>query len=145
MQDALVQQFHHYLNQLIEEIKAYKNPTDMWKVLPGTLNSGGNLCTHLVGNLNNYIGTVLGNTGYVRNRPLEFSIKDVPVEELVKLVEDTKSMIAEVLPLVDLEAPYPPEQFGKEGSAGFFLLRLITHLGYHLGQINYHRRGVEAG
>lgn len=38
-------------------------------------NSAGNLSLHLVGNLNHYIGATLGNSGYIRNRDLEFSLK----------------------------------------------------------------------
>jgi len=40
----------------------------------------------------------------------------------------------------DLEKNYPQIVFEKEMTTGFFLVHLSTHLAYHLGQINYHRR-----
>ena len=36
-------------------------------------NSFGHLVLHLTGNLNYYIGAQIAGTGYVRDRPLEFS------------------------------------------------------------------------
>jgi uncharacterized damage-inducible protein DinB len=39
-----------------------------------------------------------------------------------------------------LNAIYPQIVFEKEMTTGFFLVHLATHLAYHLGQINYHRR-----
>src|ERR1700682_3774295 len=36
-------------------------------------NSIGHLLLHLPGNLSYYVGTEIAQTGYVRNRPLEFS------------------------------------------------------------------------
>ncbi len=46
----------------------------------------------------------------------------------------------EILSEEDLSKLYPIEVFGKPMSTGFFLTHLATHLNYHLGQINYHRR-----
>ena len=40
----------------------------------------------------------------------------------------------------DLAANYPLEVFGHAMTTEFFLVHLATHLNYHLGQINYHRR-----
>jgi hypothetical protein len=45
-------------------------------IADGISNSAGNLCLHLIGNLNHFIGATLGNTGYVRNREQEFSSKE---------------------------------------------------------------------
>src|SRR6266702_1906864 len=46
-------------------------------------NSIGNLILHLTGNLNYYIGAQIGGTGYVRQRPLEFSSTGKPKAELL--------------------------------------------------------------
>src|SRR5207245_5132891 len=56
------------LRALRREIEAYPEERDLWRVQPGITNSGGNLALHLAGNLQYFVGTVLGGTGYVRDR-----------------------------------------------------------------------------
>lgn len=135
--------FNRDLNKLKFEIESYEYENQMWTVNNDISNSGGNLCLHLIGNLNTYIGAEIGKTGYIRNRPLEFSLKDIPRSELIQKIEDTIIVVNnafEVLTEEDLNAIYPQIVFEKEMTTGFFLVHLATHLAYHLGQINYHRR-----
>lgn len=97
----------------------------------------------MVGNLNTYIGSELGKTGYIRNRELEFSLKDIPKAELVEKVESTIKMIDSTLVKLsqeDLKKDYPQETLGYKMTTGYFLIHLLSHLDFHLGQINYHRR-----
>ncbi|MFM8911440.1 MAG: DinB family protein [Flammeovirgaceae bacterium] len=134
------------LKKLKEEISLYKKESTIWQVEKGIANSAGNLCLHLVGNLNHFIGTTLGHTDYMRNREAEFSSKDIPQKELVKMVEDTIAMIERVLIHVtddQLAQEYPILVFQEKMTTGYFLIHLVGHLGYHLGQINYHRRLLE--
>jgi len=135
--------YNRDLNKLKVEIAAYQNEENIWKVAQGITNCGGNLCLHLVGNLNHFMGTYLGETDYVRQRDLEFSLKNVPRARLIKQVEDTKAMIENTLNKLteeDLAKDYPIIVFKNKMSTGLFLTHLTTHLTYHLGQINYHRR-----
>lgn len=135
--------FDRDLKTLGNEIEAYNNEADLWIVENAISNSAGNLCLHLVGNLNHFIGSQLGNTGYIRQRELEFSSKDVTKSILLKEVEDTRSMIKQVLEGLkesELKKDYPLVVFREPMSTSFFLVHLTTHLAYHLGQINYHRR-----
>jgi len=137
--------FNRDLNKLKTEIESYENESSIWKIDKNISNSAGNLCLHLIGNLNTYIGAELGKTGYIRNRPLEFSLKDIPKSELIEKIEATIQVVnstLETLKEADLEKIYPQIVFEKEMTTGFFLIHLATHLGYHLGQINYHRRLV---
>jgi uncharacterized damage-inducible protein DinB len=141
--ESLKALFNRDLNKLKTEIEAYQNEETLWKTDQNIANSAGNLCLHLVGNINHFIGTHLGNTGYVRNRELEFSLKDVPRTELIEKVEATIAMIDAVLPqltLEDLEKEYPLIVFESSMTTDYFLIHLVAHLDYHLGQINYHRR-----
>ena len=134
------------LKKLKEEISLYKKESTIWQVEKGIANSAGNLCLHLVGNLNHFIGTTLGHTDYMRNREAEFSSKDIPQKELVKMVEDTIAMIERVLIHItddQLAQEYPILVFQEKMTTGYFLIHLVGHLGYHLGQINYHRRLLE--
>ncbi|MHC0445764.1 DinB family protein [Flavobacterium sp. 3-218] len=131
------------LNKLKFEIESYEFEKQIWAVDKNISNSAGNLCLHLIGNLNTYIGAEIGKTGYVRNRPLEFSLKDIPKTELISKIENTIEVVNNALDLLtekDLEQIYPQIVFEKEMTTGFFLIHLSTHLAYHLGQINYHRR-----
>ena len=76
------------LNKLKAEIGLYQKEENLWVTDKAIANSAGNLCLHLVGNLNTFIGAVLGNSGYVRNREAEFSLKNIPQQELIKQVEE---------------------------------------------------------
>lgn len=131
------------LQKLKTEIESYQHEKNIWLIKDNISNSAGNLCLHLMGNLNHFIGATLGNSGYVRNRDLEFSTKDVPQAELISKIEDTIKAVEAGLDQVSedqLKNDYPLIVFGEKTSVEFMLLHLITHLSYHLGQINYHRR-----
>ena len=139
--------FERELNKLAEEIKLYPNEASIWKVTDGIKNSGGNLCLHICGNLQHFIGNVLGNTGYVRNRDKEFADKNISVADLLNEIEITKKAVVKTLeniPDTDLDKEYtafPAHLLGKENITKFyFLAHLIAHMDYHIGQINYHRR-----
>ncbi len=135
--------FERDLNKLKEEISLYKNESDLWKVEKDIKNSSGNLTLHIIGNLNYFIGAVLGNTGYVRERDKEFSDSNVPSSKMIKEIDAIISLTKEVLAKYSdekLQKDYPHEFLGKIVSNSFVLLQLLVHLNYHLGQINYHRR-----
>ena len=144
--DTLKTLFNRDLNRLIAEIELYNNEADIWKVKGQINNSAGHLCLHLVGNLNTYIGKELGHTGYVRNRELEFSSEPIPRQKLIQNVKNTIEIINQTLNNFDknlLVAEYPIKVLEYKTSTVFFLIHLTTHLSYHLGQINYHRRLIE--
>ena len=141
--ETLKSLFNRDLNNLKVEIESYQDQNQIWAIEKNISNSAGNLCLHLIGNINTYIGTELGKTGYIRNRPLEFSLKDVPGSELISKIDDTILVVNDTLDSLteaDLKAIYPQIVFEKEMTTEFFLVHLATHLAYHLGQINYHRR-----
>lgn len=138
--------FRRELSKLKTEIESYKVESNLWRIEKNIANSGGNLCLHLIGNLNTYIGATLGQTGYVRDREAEFSLKNIPREELIKKIEATIQVIDKVLPTITLEQldkEYPMIVLKEPTSTEFFLVHLATHLTYHLGQINYHRRLID--
>ena len=141
--ETLQKIFKRDLEKLKQEIASYRNESNLWKVDKSIANSSGNLCLHLVGNLNTYIGAEIGKTGYVRNRDLEFSLKNIPQVQLVKMIEDTIVVVEDGLSKLnenDLEREYPLLVFKEKTSTSYFLIHLTVHLGYHLGQVNYHRR-----
>lgn len=131
------------LKKLHAELSAYQQEEIIWHTEKAISNSAGNLCLHLVGNLNAFIGATLGNTGYIRNRDEEFSLKGLPKKELLEKVEATIRMIQDVMPRLselDLQTEYPLLVLAEKTSIEYFLVHLAAHLSYHLGQVNYHRR-----
>ena len=143
MIEAFRQLFVRDLKKLKQEIESYKSEQNIWKIDGNIANTAGNLCLHLVGNLNTYIGKELGGTGYIRNRDLEFSQKDVSQKELVQKVEQTIEVVDQSLAKLtdtELEEEYPLLVYETRSTTGHMLGSLLAHLGYHLGQINYHRR-----
>ena len=135
--------FYRDLNRLKIEIASYSREENIWIVDRGIANSAGNLCLHLIGNLQTYIGAEIGKTGYIRNREAEFSLKDIPRGLLLNKIDDTISVVdlaLDKLNQLDLAAMYPILVFEKKTTTEYLLVHLTTHLTYHLGQINYHRR-----
>lgn len=77
---------------------------------------------------------------------MEFSLKDVPREELLNKIDDTIRIIDKSLDTLDennLKKEYPILVFEERTTTEYLLVHLATHLTYHLGQINYHRRLVD--
>ncbi len=141
--ETLVTLFTRDLNKLKSEIMLNNNEQHIWLVQENITNSAGNLTLHLVGNINHFIGKVLGNVNYERQRDLEFSLKDVPRNELIEKIDGTIAIVTNVLPSLNdeqINSDYPLIVFKEKMSTEYFLIHLATHLGYHLGQINYHRR-----
>jgi len=131
------------LTILRKEISLYTNENSIWKTDKSISNSAGNLCLHLVGNLNTYIGAVLGNSGYIRNRDLEFSLKNVSRNELLSKIDKTIIVVENTLGQLQdtqLSTEYPVLVWEEKTSVAYLLIHLAAHLGYHLGQVNYHRR-----
>jgi hypothetical protein len=134
------------LQKLKLEIESYKDESNLWRIEKDIANPAGNLCLHLVGNLNMYIGSTLGHTGYLRDHESEFALKNIPKSELIKKIEATIAMVNQVLPNLKEEIlleEYPLIVLKEKTSTEFFLVHLSAHLSYHLGQVNYHRRLVD--
>lgn len=145
IKENIEQLFTRDISKLQQEIAAYAEEALMWKIVDGIHNSAGNLCLHLIGNLNTYIGAALGNTGYIRNRELEFTLQNIPKTQLLKEIDNVQIVIKETFPKLtedQLRKDYPTEVLGYPMTTIYFLMHLLAHLNYHLGQINYHRRIV---
>lgn len=143
MTEIITSLFERDINKLIEELMLYKNEETIWKIKEGITNSGGNLTLHLLGNLNHFIGATLGNTGYIRERDKEFSLKNIPRLQLVEELKKVNSVVKNTLTHLsdeDLEKNFPVPLNDKTLSTSFVLLHLLAHFSYHLGQVNYHRR-----
>ena len=133
------------LNKLESELLLYATEESLWKIEKSIKNPAGNLCLHLCGNLQHFIGAILGNTGYIRNRDNEFAARNISREDLLKEITQARKAVSETLSSLteaQLLSDYPVDVFGDPMTTLHFLIHLSAHLGYHLGQVNYHRRLV---
>lgn len=139
--------FNRELIKLAEEVESYKDEDTLWEVLPGTSNSGGALLQHLIGNLRTFVGLGIGDMPYKRDRYKEFSGRLFCKEELVIELNTLKEIIVQTLAALtpaDLEKEYPHDilDLKEDQPITFVLCSLLSHLAYHRGQINYHRRAL---
>ena len=145
LRDAVQTVLLRELAALRRSVESYPDEASLW-ALPGHVpNAAGTLALHLAGNLQHYVGAVLGHTGYVRDRDAEFARRNVPRDEL--LAEIDAAAVAVERGLAEygddaLEAPYPEQMGGRTVATSVYLIHLASHLAYHLGQVDYHRRTV---
>jgi len=147
MENTLLQDVADILDRdlgvLAKEIES--TPDDMlWTPAPGVINPTGTLAVHLCGNLRHFIGALLGNDGYVRDRDAEFSHKALPKEQILAEIEATRLAVGAALKKLDPQVLHeimpgtPPHHAGR--TVGFFLIQLCCHFSRHEGQLNYLRR-----
>ncbi len=143
--DIIRQCMQRELRALRRELDAYPDDASVWALPPGITNSAGTLMLHLAGNLQYFIGRHLGGTGYVRDRDAEFARREVSRAEIAKELEATARALDEGFANVSdgmMTSRYPEPVAGINFTTGDWLVHLVAHLGYHLGQIDYHRRLV---
>lgn len=143
MKTSIIKLYSREIDRLTSEIEQYQNEASLWIVTENISNCAGNLCLHLIGNLNHFIGRHMGNTDYVRQREAEFNTKDVPKATLLTEIANVKEIVITALTNFSeekLQEKYPIEKNGEIPSYELMLLHLLWHLSYHTGQINYHRR-----
>ncbi len=134
--------FQRDLDRLHKEIDEFHH-SELWLVKGDLTNSAGNLCLHICGNLQYFIGAVLGNSGYIRKREFEFTASALQKEYLYQEINNASDAISITLDNMApnrLHEEYPIAVFGDLMSVDYFLIHLNGHLNYHLGQINYLRR-----
>jgi hypothetical protein len=132
------------LTTLERELELISDEAHLWATPPGITNSIGTLTLHLCGNLQHFIGAILGKTGYQRQRDLEFSTRGLSKAVLLANVADTKRVVSSALTPtaeIDFEATFGDVVGGQyRVVTGDWLLNLVAHLAFHLGQVGYLRR-----
>lgn len=139
--------FGRELGRLNELIESYPNESSLWEVTGDAKNPPGTLALHLAGNVEHYIGAVLGDTGYIRDRKAEFRDRGVPKEDILLKIASAKHAAVRTLEALDDETlgrMYPSATGAVRGigeaTTRHFLVHLTCHLGWHLGQIDYHAK-----
>ena len=145
MTDDLSRLLERELETFAREVELFPDDESLFKTLPGVANSAGNLGLHVCGNLQHFVGAVLGGTGYVRNRDAEFAARSGRRDDLARKLRETAAVVSSTLrhlPQDALARPYPEPVAGVQLPCGRFLMHLAVHLGFHLGQAGYLRRVV---
>lgn len=133
------------LDTVEREVLAYPDDETLWALPDGAPNSGGTLALHLAGNLHHYLGAVLGGVDYVRDREEEFAARGLTRGEVAGRVAAVRAVADQALSELAperLTVPFHGQLSVGEVATGLFLMHLATHLAYHLGQLDYHRRLV---
>jgi uncharacterized damage-inducible protein DinB len=145
VKDAIGSILDRDLRALCREVEAYPDEADLWRPVAGTANSAGTLVLHLAGNIQHFFGACLGHTGYVRDRPAEFSRRNVARGDLLSEIEAARAAVNAGLANLtssQLTEEFPETVADARLTTGEYLIHLVTHCAYHLGQIDYHRRVV---
>jgi hypothetical protein len=125
---------------VVRELAAPLSDEQFWAKPFGFGNSFGHLVLHLTGNLNYYIGAQIAGTGYVRDRPLEFSEAARPSKaDVLKKFDEAIEM---ALGAIDSQAAEDWSReyraVGADARDRFeMVLQCATHLHHHIGQMMY--------
>ena len=137
--------FRRELGAVRREVEAYPDDESLWKPVAGIPNVGGTLVLHLAGNLQHFFGAILARDGYARDRDAEFARRNASRAELLRGLDDALASVEKTLNQMDdldLQLPYPEPIAKRKVNTGMWLSHLAVHLGYHLGQLDYHRRAA---
>jgi uncharacterized damage-inducible protein DinB len=133
------------LRAVKRELEAYPDDASVWREIPGVPNTGGTLALHVAGNVQHFFGAILAGDGYKRDRDAEFARRGVPRRELLAGIDAAIASVQRTLRGVSpdsLARPYPEPIAKRTVPSSHFVVHLATHLAYHLGQLDYHRRAA---
>ena len=104
-------------------------------------NSIGHLILHITGNLNYYVGARIAQTGYVRDRDLEFTESRRPAKaEVMRRFDEAIAMVVATIRKqseADWSLPYTAEREPESKDRFTLFLRCASHFYHHVGQISY--------
>jgi hypothetical protein len=146
VQESIAALLERELQGFQRELDLFPDDETLSRTLPGVSNSAGNLALHVAGNLQHFVGAVLGGSAYVRNRDREFSRRTGSRGEVVEELQKAAVAVRTVVPnLTDavLEHDFPEAVIPDRRIQTLrFLLHLCAHTSFHLGQAGYLRRGL---
>lgn len=131
------------LESLGIQIAAYPDESALWTRQAGFANPPGNLALHVAGNLQHFVGHALGGSGYRRDRDGEFAATAIPRAQVEAELEAAATAVDLTLGQMSpgrMDEPFPLRLGEIQLTTGQFLAHLCTHLAYHLGQVDAHRR-----
>ncbi|MGD0957735.1 MAG: DinB family protein [Candidatus Acidiferrales bacterium] len=139
--DSTLAAYYEEVRDRVHELVDPLSTEQLWARPYPYGNSIGHLLLHVTGNLNHYIGTQIAKTGYVRNRPLEFTdTSKRPKEKVLADFDRAIDMVAATIrkqSADDLLAPYSDPTQPDTGDRFGVFVRMAAHAYHHVGQIIY--------
>jgi uncharacterized damage-inducible protein DinB len=124
----------------VNELAAGLTDTQFWQKPFPFGNSFGHLVLHLTGNLNYYIGAQIAETGYVRDRPKEFSDPNPPSKEVaLQRFDDAVTMVIKTIRSQSSE-DWARAYSGAGTNASNrldMIMQCAAHMQHHIGQMIY--------
>ena len=124
----------------VRELAAPLTNSQFWQKPFPYGNSFGHLVLHLTGNLNYYIGAQIAQTGYIRNRPLEFTDPNPPSkDEALKRLDAAIAMVLQTVRAQSAE-DWSKEYSGVGTNAKNrldIIMHCAAHMQHHIGQMIY--------
>ena len=124
----------------VHELAVPWNHDQFWRKPFPFGNSFGHLVLHLTGNLNYYIGAQMADTGFVRDRPREFTDANPPSKEAaLRLFDSAVAMVVQTI-----GAQHPDDWSRNYSAVGTqsphrlaMILQCDSHMQHHIGQMIY--------
>lgn len=124
----------------IRELAAEITDAQFWTKPFPFGNSLGHLVLHLTGNLNYYIGAQIAQTGYVRDRPREFTEASVPSkEDSLEQLDATVAMVTDAIrhqSSLDWARAYTAVGTNCANRLDI-VMQCAAHMQHHIGQMIY--------
>jgi len=149
LSDALSNSLAHEFRERATDLHKWVDPLSdgqFWRNPFSHGNSVGHLVLHLTGNLSYYVGARIADSGYVRNRDLEFTeSRQPPKAEVLRKFDETIALVLTTLEQqsdADWTLPYSAERQPDATNRLAAFLRCAVHLDHHVGQIIFLSREV---
>ncbi len=124
----------------IRELSSALTEIQFWRKPFPYGNSFGHLVLHLTGNLNYYVGAQIANTGYIRERPREFTEDHPPSKEVAlgKLAEAVEMVIQTVRAQSEDDWAAAYQAVGSNCRTRLdMVIQCAAHMQHHIGQMIY--------
>jgi uncharacterized damage-inducible protein DinB len=131
--------YFSYLATRVERAARSLPPERLWARPFPFGNSVGHLVLHLTGNLNHYVGNMIAGTGYVRDRPGEFTDPaEEPIDVILDRFHDAVAMVVRTIRSLGDEGLMTPVADQRPIRTRFGLLLVCAaHMNNHIGQMSY--------
>ena len=139
----LIDIYNNELDKLNDELMAYESDELIWKTIGENKITAGNNCLIISGIMQQYIGSMIGEFEYMRNKEAELKAKFMSKERLAEEITNTRKVVIatlEEVSKIDLMKIYPTTEFKEPVTTEFYLLHILKTLSFYVGQIAYHRQ-----
>jgi hypothetical protein len=136
---VLIDLYNREIDRLKNEIVSFESDDLLWKSSETAIPPPGNLCLFVTGSLQHYIGNMIGDSGYIRNKEAEMKARNLSRERLMEEVENMRQTVVDALEQVsksELLKVFPTNEFEEAVTTEFYLMHLLRTLSFYSGQIS---------